>query len=421
MQKVQNFIHLVLIGVFIFLFNLPLSSQNMNRVREVTDSLCSPYMFGRGYLKNGDKRAAQYIRNHYQYAGLLAFSLKGYFQEFMMSINTFPEESVLKINNKTMKLGSEYILDGMSGAGKLKGDVFYFEDLHWVTKEDFASRDLSETILVYDQKLDQEIFKLTKEQQSKIYSAQAIILLADKLTQTLAQFQLPLPRIILKKALFPKDIKKVKIDVMAELIYGYPSQNVIGYIRGTAQPDSFVVFTAHYDHLGGIGEEVYFPGANDNASGVAMLIELANYFSKNPPEYSVAFMAFGGEEAGLIGSKFYTENTFFPLKKIKFLLNLDLFGTGEKGATVVNGSVFKEAFALLTEINKENNYITEIKSRGKAANSDHYFFSEKGVPAFFIYLMGDWEHYHDIQDQKPLPYTEFRDAFRLLVDFAERL
>ena len=101
---------------------------------------------------------------------------------------------------------------------------------------------------------------------------------------------------------------------------------------------------------------------------------------------------------------------------------MDIMGTGEDGITVVNGSVFKKEFDKLKEINTQNNFIKDVKIRGKAANSDHYLFSEKGVKAFFIYTMGGIKAYHDIYDKsETLPLTEFGDLFLLLTDFATSL
>ena len=98
---------------------------------------------------------------------------------------------------------------------------------------------------------------------------------------------------------------------------------------------------------------------------------------------------------------------------------MDLMGSGDKGATIVNGSVFKDRFNKLVEINTKNDYLPKIKSRGKAANSDHYFFTEAGVPAFFIYLMGEYTHYHipaDNADNLKLgPYYD--KSFLLIRDF----
>ena len=130
------------------------------------------------------------------------------------------------------------------------------------------------------------------------------------------------------------------------------------------------------------------------------------------------FIAFSGEELGLFGSKYFTEHPLLPLEAIRFLINVDMVGTGEKGITVVNATEHLKEFALLNKINDEKKYLSKINSRGKAANSDHYFFAEKGVPAFFIYTQGGIDAYHDVNDvAKTLPLTEFEDLFRLLRDW----
>jgi hypothetical protein len=117
--------------------------------------------------------------------------------------------------------------------------------------------------------------------------------------------------------------KKVEVQVQHKFLKKAPSNNVIGYIPGTQVPDSFFVFTAHYDHLGKMGSQAIFPGANDNASGTAFMLALAKYFKENPPKYSIAFIAFSGEEAGLLGSSHYVAHPAFPLSNIKFLVNID--------------------------------------------------------------------------------------------------
>jgi len=183
------------------------------------------------------------------------------------------------------------------------------------------------------------------------------------------------------------------------------------------------VLSAHYDHLGKMGEEVYFPGANDNASGVAMLLNLASHYShKEPPTKTIIFIAFGAEEAGLVGSKYFVNHPTIPLTQINFVFNMDLMGTGSEGAMIVNGRIDEEHYNRLVKINSQNNYLPIIKKRGKAANSDHYWFSEKGVPAFFMYLMGGISAYHDVDDvSKTLPLTKFNETFRLIRDFVDSL
>ncbi|MFC5269198.1 M28 family metallopeptidase [Adhaeribacter terreus] len=246
----------------------------------------------------------------------------------------------------------------------------------------------------------------------------------QKLTYTVARNQNPQPQFDLLQKTVGKTPKKVKYEVKAKFIPEYQTQNVIGFIPGKVQSDSFIVFSAHYDHLGRISEDAYFPGANDNASGTSLLLELAHHFSKpeNQPAYSVAFMAFGAEEAGLVGSRFYVEHPLFPLQQIKFLVNLDLTGTGDAGLMVVNGKIHEKEFAQLQKLNGEKHYFPEIKSRGKAANSDHFPFSEKGVPAFFLYTLGGTTFYHDVLDKPDaLPLTKYPELFRLILDYTQFL
>ena len=135
------------------------------------------------------------------------------------------------------------------------------------------------------------------------------------------------------------------------------------------------------------------------------------------------FIAFSGEEAGILGSKYFADHPTFPLKNIRFLINLDMVGTGSEGITAVNATVFKKEFAALQNINSEKGYLTKIKSRGEACNSDHCPLYQKGVPCFFIYTMGEeYTEYHNIYDLgTKIPLTEYSDLFRLLVDFNDTL
>jgi Zn-dependent M28 family amino/carboxypeptidase len=169
-----------------------------------------------------------------------------------------------------------------------------------------------------------------------------------------------------------------------------------------------------------MGSETYFPGANDNASGTTMLISLAHYFKENRPDVNVAFIAFAGEEAGLLGSKYFVDHPSIPLNDIQFVLNLDIMGSGEEGITVVNATLHPEAFSTLTNINTVGNYLKAIKSRGPAANSDHYWFTQKKVPAFFIYTIGTNKHYHDVFDTyNELTFSTFNSLKAMLIDFSK--
>jgi aminopeptidase YwaD len=246
--------------------------------------------------------------------------------------------------------------------------------------------------------------------------------LKDKLTWSVAREQLEYTTIEVSKRSLAGLPSKIKININARLENNFGAANVCGIIPGTIKKDSVIVFTAHFDHLGGMGKDTYFPGANDNASGVSLLLSLAQYYASNPQPYSVAFICFAGEEAGLLGSKYFTENPLLPLSSIRFLTNADLVGTGVDGITVVNATEYKNEYALLNKINDEHKLLPAIKARGKAANSDHYWFSEKGVPSFFMYTMGGVSAYHDVFDKSAtLPMNEFADLFRLIVKFNAEL
>ncbi|HEX8505745.1 MAG TPA: M28 family peptidase, partial [Hymenobacter sp.] len=106
------------------------------------------------------------------------------------------------------------------------------------------------------------------------------------------------------------------------------------------------------------------------------------------------------------------------LARIKFLFNLDLLGTGEQGATVVNGRVLEGPYRRLAAINEAHHYLPALGARGPAANSDHFPFSQAGVPAFFLYTRGGSTAYHDVNDRPAaLSLAGFAGAFGLVRDF----
>jgi Zn-dependent M28 family amino/carboxypeptidase len=216
--------------------------------------------------------------------------------------------------------------------------------------------------------------------------------------------------------------QKFEVNIEATLINDFEANNVIGYLPGKKKCAKTIVFCAHYDHLGGLGKNTYIPGANDNASGTAMLITLANYFKKNPSDYNMLFIAFSGEEAGLLGSEYFVSNSPLKLKKIRFVLNLDIMGSGEEGITVVNATEYVKEFELLQRINTEQQLLPKVKSRGETSNSDHYHFHQNGVPSFFIYTMGTNKHYHDVFDTyDALTFEAYNNVMKLLQTFVEQL
>ena len=364
-----------------------LQAQDSLFARKTVDTLTSPYFWGRGYTNDGVHKAAAFLTSQFKAYGVKPMDGKSYLQEFSYPVNTFPGKMKVLINGMELRPGKDYIVSpdskGVTGTGKLD----QIDSTHFVDKQN-----------------------------------RIVLSLEDKLTWSVEAKALDYTSIQMDKKVVKQLPATINADIENVVIPDFKTANICGIVKGTSKPDSVLVMTAHYDHLGGMGINTYFPGANDNASGVSELLGLAKYYAAHPQPYTMAFICFSGEEAGLLGSKYFTENPLIPLKSIRFLINLDLNGTGIDGITVVNATIYPQEFAALKQINSAGNYLVKINPRGKAANSDHYFFTEKGVPAFFIYTLGGIKAYHDVYDiSATLPLTEYTDLFKLIVKFNNSL
>jgi hypothetical protein len=402
-----------------------LKAQDSAYARRMIDTLTSPYFAGRGYVDNGDAKAAAFLSAAFAKAGLEHFAQASdespYFQPFQMTVNTFPGEMLVKADGKELKAGADYIVNPASGGCRgSKFKVLYPDSITVAKWRSGKKKPKTACAWALDNKLATSLRKDGGLDWLILQKPAALIILKeDKLVWSVASTSYSFPYISIKKESFPSGAKSIYLKIDQALVL-HTAKNVIGYVKGSVHPDSFLILGAHYDHLGKMGKEAYFPGANDNASGTAILLNLVRYFSKaeNRPAYSIMFISFAAEEAGLVGSHYYTEHPLFPLKNIAFMLNMDLMAEGADGVMVVNGSVFPAQFARLQHINDSAHYLKEIKVRGKAANSDHYWFSEKGVPAFFFYLLGAYPAYHDIYDTPDKPTLKgYNGAFRLIRDY----
>jgi aminopeptidase YwaD len=363
------------------------AAQDIAAAHKLVDTLTSPYFWGRGYTNDGVGKAGRFLTTQFQQYGLQPLKGKNFAQTFSFNVNTFPGKMEVSIDGVSLVPGKDFLIGNESRGFKGEASL--------VPKDSVTFIDADKRVMVSLEK------KLTwsVEQQVGDY--------------TLIQVD--------KKAL-TKPPASISINIENKLINNFKADNICAMVPGTAKPDSFIVYTAHYDHLGGMGSKTYFPGANDNASGVSLLMGLAKYYASHPQRYSMVFICFAGEELGLLGSKYFTEHPLMPLSNIRFLTNLDLEGTGEEGITVVNATVYPAAYNLLKQINTDGHLLAKVASRGKAANSDHYFFTEKDVPAIYIYTMGGIKAYHDIYDiSATLPLNEYEHLFKLFVKFNEGL
>jgi aminopeptidase YwaD len=188
------------------------------------------------------------------------------------------------------------------------------------------------------------------------------------------------------------------------------TQNVLGVVRGTdpALRHQYVVVGAHFDHLGRSPVSSMDPqagnairhGADDNASGTAVVLELARRFSKNPASRSMIFVAFSGEELGLLGSRWFVDNSPAPIDSITAMLNFDMVGRLSDNRLIVYGvETARELRAIVDSMNREAFALT---AQGDGfGSSDHASFFAKGIPVlhFFTGIHGE---YHRASDRVEL-------------------
>ena len=372
----------------IWLSSFAAHGQDSLSVRATLKYLCSEKCYGRGYIRHGLHQAEKYLCNEIVKSGALPLFDKKYTQQFTHAVNTFPTTPKVKLNGQNLIVGRDYIPN--PGCGSVSGQF----TLHKIDSVHYAGEAGNKKVLLNIKK---------------------------KLTYSVAGEVKPNGEIDVLKG-FAGEPQTMSISIKQKLVKQFKSNNLGCYVKGSSGSDSCIVFSAHYDHLGGIGKNCYFPGANDNASGVSMVLAMIKHYAQHPPKYNTVFLFFAGEEAGLLGSKYFVEHPAIDLHKILFLINLDLLGTGDDGIMVVNGAIHEKAFEKLQQINARDQRVKQIKKRGKAANSDHYWFSEAGVPCFFIYTMGGISAYHDIDDREiTLPLTAYKSVFSLLLSFVEGL
>jgi hypothetical protein len=398
-----------------------LYSQDRVYVHKLVTQLSSPRMHGRGYVKDGDKKAAALLFKEMEKIGLQSFD-KDYYQHYSFSVNTFPSKMNVSIDGRRLMPGIDFTVSPRIYSTKGRFELYWLPDT--VTKVESAIQ-LIDTIaikgkLVVLPKGMQRVFRRGLPGVSGI-----VIPVDGKPWWFGAGARNPDGKVnlMIQANKLPRGAKEIKLDITAEYITDHQTQNLIGFVPGQAEPDSFFVFVAHYDHLGRMGRRTFFPGANDNASGVATVMDLARYYAANPEAayYSMVFILVSGEEVGLVGSFYNAENPLFSLEQVKFLINFDMVGTGSEGLSVINGQQFPDAFTLMDSLNTSGNYFPDLRAGGESCNSDHCGYYRKGVPCFFLFTRGhENREYHNIYDTpNRLPFTKYEELFHLVTDFVK--
>jgi aminopeptidase YwaD len=434
MNKLIAVVALILISQFSF------AQKNKNKGKQKTAEvsvisnlqshisfLADDKLEGRRTGTNGEKLAMEYISGQFQQAGLLAKGTTNYYQSFEVNEGKQIDPSTrLLINNIDLKIGGDYFpfpyspdvtMEALPSISLRESDMPWFFDLKETLEENKNNPHF-----------DLEGFIKTKAEEVKKKSASALFVYNtsgtdDKLAfngkDRSAQLSIPVVYVVRSVAskLFrdadaPLDIN-LKIKITEKIRTG---SNVIGYINNNAV--STVILGAHFDHLGfgedgnsmlRTGEKSIHNGADDNASGTAALIELAKKIKtgcadkkdKTLLNSNYLFIAFSGEELGLYGSKYFTENPTIDLKNANYMINMDMVGrlNDSSHALTVGGygtsPKWGEYYAS-TMLKEKQDFLFKYDSSGTGP-SDHTSFYKKDIPVLFFFT-GLHTDYHKPSD-----------------------
>ena len=195
-----------------------------------------------------------------------------------------------------------------------------------------------------------------------------------------------------------------------------PSENVVAFIEGSEKPDEIIVISAHFDHVGQTGEEI-FNGADDDGSGTVAIMKIAEAFQNaakngNGPKRSILFLHVTGEEKGLLGSAYYVKYPIFPLKNTVANLNIDMIGRVDEahtnnpdfvyliGSDKLSTELHEISEAIntkFTNLTLDYTYNDDNDPNRFYYRSDHYNFAKNNIPIIF-YFNGTHEDYHRPSD-----------------------
>ena len=411
--------------VFAQTYNFNNKEEVIKRLHHDISALAHDSMQGREAGTIYEKMAYNYIISRYKEIGLQTIlPNNSYLQSFEFEEGFKVKDSTfLKINNIEYELNTDYFpthyttnkevsgelvfvgygisapklqYDDYEAKNNLKGKIFVME----ISNPDGFS---SQKYRKYNQ-IDKRI-KLAKTK-----GAIAVILIntdticPDLYNETdLETYDLEVPVIFMNKkhASMLKNSDGVKLNLRTSIELSKKiAFNVVGYIDNKAEKT--IVIGAHYDHFGmGNFDEIYqgFPtilnGANDNASGIAGLLELARYFKYNKIKRNILFIAFSAEEKGSLGSYYFIKNKVFDISKIDYMINLDQIGRIDKNIDIVGVGTTPIWDTLIKQIEIEN--IQENTTKSGVVGSDIKWFCVYSVPVLHFGSTA-YEDYHKPTD-----------------------
>ena len=403
---------------------LQVSAQDLTHYKRIIKELSSAKYQGRGYAKDGANKAGKFLQKEYEKAGVDEVTL----QPFKLDINTFCGKIEMWADGKKLQPGVDFSMREYSPGVHGEFPVYHVDTLNYDADQmfaDLAKPEYANCLVAcefwFTYKHSKDFSRLQKAGECNnaglIYTWPSPI----KFFKAYGHRVVDKPiNWVTPEAI--EGVKRVKADVDNEFLKDYECFNVIAKVEGQ-QHDSCYVFTAHYDHLGNLGKKIFYAGANDNASGSATLVTLAEYFAQHRPKYDMYFLAFSGEDANLRGSTWFVEHPVVPLSQIKYLFNIDMIGDNNPVIYCEVSDEGMRGFNLFEQINNEKKHFTSLHRGDLAANSDHYPFATRHVPCIFLENeKGDaFQYYHTIYDTyKTVRFDSYEPVFRLVRDFVER-
>lgn len=407
---------------------------DLDAARALVDTLAAPRYHGRGFAFDGATRAAQYLEGRFGAAGLRPLG-SDWRHPFPYEADLVTDAPVLTMDGTPLVLGTDLLPypGTASGAGTEVGvlDVGSGVVVPPAGIDAYAGRSaegrvvvLSSAVpdsLIGDESVPQAyLSEAARYEIASLRGASAIVHLVDTPLFGTSFYDARLPVFHVRRDAWASPAA-VDFRMDAEQNRPVTGYNVLGAIPGTARPDSILLVTAHYDGLGAFGPEVYFPGANDNASGVALLLALAERVAREPLPYTVVFAALGAEEVGLVGAQALAASFGDDLGIIRFVLNFDMAASGADGLMAFGGGDHPEAFALLTGVN-DGLGLGPVAARSSRPNSDHAVFAARGVPAFYLLTKDGTQPYHAFDDvPETLEWDDFAHLYALSAGFLDAL
>ncbi len=376
---------------------------------------------GRRTGTGGEKQAAAYIATEFQKAGLAPMGTNGYFQEFSIYEGKRIDESTsLSFNGETLKLHEDFFPLAYSANGKQEAapslalqesGMPWFLDLHELLDEGASNPHFD---------LQGALIRKVKSIRAKGASALFVYNSSDKEDRIIFDAKdrspaMEIPVVYIKRSA----AKKFFSDASAELELQLQTQitevsrtgsNVIGFVNNRAA--TTIIIGAHFDHLGygedGNSREVSLGavhnGADDNASGTAAIIELAGLVRlAKLKKHNYLFIGFSGEELGLYGSKYFTENPTIELAGVNYMVNLDMVGrlNAQTKTLTVGGYGTSPSWGQFYKASgKKGLYASGIQFKFDSSGtgpSDHTSFYRKNIPVLF-YFTGLHSDYHKPTD-----------------------